>query len=101
VLEISPSARDAITREQEARALPLTGGVRIYRRPTADDLSPRSLAVAFVAEPRQGDAIFRRGDAVVFVDREIGDFVESRILDVAGAGGSPPKLVLRRQHRAE
>jgi hypothetical protein len=101
VLEISATASDAITREQQARALPVTGGVRIYRRPTPDDLTPGSLAVAFVAEPRQGDAIFRRGSAVVFVDREIGDFVESRVLDVDGAAVSPPKLVLRRQHRAQ
>jgi Fe-S cluster assembly iron-binding protein IscA len=101
MFEISASASDAIAREQEARGLPVTGGVRIYQRPEPDEVRGRNLAVAFVAEPRQGDAVFHRGSAVVFVDRQIGDFVESRILDVDGTGESPPKLVLRRQQHAQ
>ncbi len=94
MLEMTQLAATAIASECGRRALPESGGVRIFPRRTKNEESVHALIVEFVAEPEDGDTIVREGDAAVFLADGVEAIVGSRILDAQHAG-SPPQLMLR------
>jgi hypothetical protein len=94
MLELTPLAASAIANECAQRALPETGGIRIYPRRTKKEKGVRALVVEFVAQPEDHDTVIREGDAAVFLADGVERIVDSRLLDAESAG-SPPQLVLR------
>jgi hypothetical protein len=96
MLEVTTQAASVIAHECERRALPETSGVRIYRRPSAKEVSVRALGVEFVREPRDDDTVIREGDAAIFLAPDIEHLVGARLLD-AESDGATPRLMLRKQ----
>ncbi len=94
MLELTQGAATAIASERGKRALPESGGVRIFPRRTKNEESVHALVVEFVSKPEDGDTIVRRGDAAVFLAAGVDAIVGSRVLD-AQHTGSPPQFVLR------
>ncbi len=94
MLELTQLAATTIASERGKRALPESGGVRVFPRRTKNERSVHALVVEFVAEPEDGDTIVRRGDGAVFLAEGVDAIVGSRVFD-ADNTGSPPQFVLR------
>lgn len=98
MLEVTPPAASAISNECAQRAIPETGGVRIfYRRGhcAKNQRAVRSLAVAYVANPEESDTLIQENGVRVFLADGVERMVGSRLLDAKSPSSSPPQLMLR------
>ena len=97
MLKLTSLAATTIAAEHDERALPGSGGVRIFPRKTKNERTVHALVVEFVAEPEVGDTIVRRDDAAVFLAEGVDALVGSRVLDAQRtppSEGAPPQFVL-------
>jgi Fe-S cluster assembly iron-binding protein IscA len=84
MLTITPAASDAIRQLVEASELPESAGIRIGRG-TETPLGV-ALDLALVDTPDDADQVSDEG-ATVFVDSQLGDLLDDKVLDAQVADG--------------
>ena len=85
MLALTENATDAIGQLLSAPAVPDEGGVRIAATAAVDAAAPTagSLHLSIAEAPAESDQVIEEEDARVFVDEEVADYLDDKVLDAS------------------
>lgn len=80
MLQVTDAAVNVLEQARNAQEIPDSFGVRVFAQ--ADESGEAALALAFAAEPADGDQVTQQGGTEIFVAPELADPLATSRLDV-------------------